>query len=126
MIYYVYINERKAMAKTAAIYVKIEPEVKKEADEVMGKLGLSASTVINMLYRQIAMEKRIPFESRITYDDMGRPMRDGVVDLSLMTEDQLKAEAERWKKAIYGPHDDEEYISWSELKANLEKRLSRV
>lgn len=75
------------MAKTAAIYVKIEPEVKKQADEVMSKLGLSASTVINMLYRQIAMEKRIPFESRITYDDLGRPMRDGLVDLSLMTEE---------------------------------------
>lgn len=107
------------MAKTAAVYVKIEPDVKKRADDVMSELGLSASTVINMLYRQIAMEKRIPFESRISYNEKGLPMRDGAVDLSSMTDAQLKAEAAKWREAISPEHDTSEYVPWEQIKSQL-------
>lgn len=109
------------MAKTAAIYVKIEPEVKKQADEVMNKLGLSASTVINMLYRQIAMEKRIPFESRISTNAEGYPTLDGLIDSSQMTEEQKELFARELLDAMDNTNYTD-YTSLSDLKKYLEER----
>ena len=47
--------------KTANVLARVEPETKREAEEVMQKLGISASTVINLLYNQIILTKSIPF-----------------------------------------------------------------
>lgn len=113
------------MAKTAAIYVKIEPEVKKEAEQVMSQLGLSASSVINMLYRQIAMEKRIPFQSRISVNDEGYPTRDGAVDPSLMNEEQLA----RFRQELIdmlNNDDYTDYITMDELKKHMDEVIKQT
>lgn len=47
--------------KSANLLARVEPEIKKEAESIMSKLGVSASVVINMLYKQIIMTKSIPF-----------------------------------------------------------------
>ena len=47
--------------KTANVLARVEPETKREAEAVMQKLGISASTVINLLYNQIILTKSIPF-----------------------------------------------------------------
>jgi len=57
------------MSKAATIQARIEPKLKKQADMVLKKLGISASQVINALYAQIAMRKGIPFELRIPTKD---------------------------------------------------------
>lgn len=49
-------------AKTANVLARVEPEVKAEAEEIMNQLGVPASVVINMLYKQIIFKRRIPFE----------------------------------------------------------------
>lgn len=49
------------MAKTANILARVEPEVKEEAESILNELGVPASVVINMLYKQIIMTKGIPF-----------------------------------------------------------------
>lgn len=49
------------MAKTANVMARVEPEVKEEAENIMNQLGVPASVVINMLYKQIIMTKGIPF-----------------------------------------------------------------
>lgn len=48
-------------AKTANILARVEPEVKEKAEAIMAQLGVPASVVINMLYKQIIMTKSIPF-----------------------------------------------------------------
>jgi len=48
--------------KTASVIARVEPEVKVEAEEILSQLGLSASCAINMLYKQIVMTRRIPFD----------------------------------------------------------------
>lgn len=48
-------------AKTANILARVEPEVKEKAEAIMSQLGVPASVVINMLYKQIIMTKSIPF-----------------------------------------------------------------
>ena len=47
--------------KSANVLARIEPEIKEQAEEILSKLGVPASVVINMLYKQIIMTKSIPF-----------------------------------------------------------------
>lgn len=60
--------------KTANVSVRVEPEIKAGAEEVLARLGISSSTLINMLYRQIIMQQGIPFQINIpaplTRDEM--------------------------------------------------------
>ena len=39
----------------------MEPSVKEQAESIMTQLGIPASVVINMLYKQIILTKGIPF-----------------------------------------------------------------
>lgn len=47
--------------KTANVLARVEPDIKEKAESIMAKLGVPASVVINMLYKQIVMTKSIPF-----------------------------------------------------------------
>ena len=53
------------MAKTANLYARIEPEVKEEAEQILSSLGISVSNAINMFYKQIILQKGIPFELKL-------------------------------------------------------------
>lgn len=48
-------------AKTANILARVEPQIKEQAETIMAQLGVPASVVINMLYKQIIMTRSIPF-----------------------------------------------------------------
>lgn len=47
--------------KSANVLARVEPAVKEQAESIMAQLGVPASVVINMLYKQIIMTKSIPF-----------------------------------------------------------------
>lgn len=47
--------------KSANVLARVEPEVKEKAEEILSKLGVPTSVVINMLYKQIIMTRSIPF-----------------------------------------------------------------
>ncbi|MBQ7447269.1 MAG: type II toxin-antitoxin system RelB/DinJ family antitoxin [Eubacterium sp.] len=49
------------LAKTSNIYVRIEPTIKDEAEEILSALGLSPSSAIVMFYKQIMLHKGLPF-----------------------------------------------------------------
>lgn len=51
--------------KTANVMARVEPEIKEQAEAVMTRLGIPASVVINMLYKQIIMTQSIPFSLAI-------------------------------------------------------------
>ncbi len=48
-------------AKSANVMVRVEPEIKEQAEAVLSHLGLPVSVVINSLYRQIIMNNGLPF-----------------------------------------------------------------
>ena len=50
------------MSKSAYIRVRIEAELKMQAEEVFSELGLTPSQVITMFYRQVARTREIPYE----------------------------------------------------------------
>ncbi|MBX3733405.1 MAG: type II toxin-antitoxin system RelB/DinJ family antitoxin [Verrucomicrobiae bacterium] len=53
------------MSKTATIRTRIEPGLKKEVEEILAQLGLTASETVHLLYRQIQLKRGLPFELRI-------------------------------------------------------------
>ena len=53
------------MAKTDTIRARVEPELKREAEEVLKALGLNASEAITLFYRQVALRRGLPFAIRL-------------------------------------------------------------
>ena len=53
------------MAKTAMIRARMEPALKKEAEDVLAEVGLSPTEAIRLFYRQVSLQKGLPFEVRV-------------------------------------------------------------
>ena len=51
--------------KTATVLARVDPELKRDAEDILDRLGIPASLVINMLYKQIVLKKGIPFELNV-------------------------------------------------------------
>lgn len=47
--------------KSANVSVRVEPEIKKQAEAVLDKLGLPVSVLIDTLYRQIIYTGGVPY-----------------------------------------------------------------
>ena len=75
------------MAKTANLYARIEPEVKAQAESILEALGIPVSNAINMFYKQIILQRGIPFEVKLPVFP--------VPDMSELTKEQMKSEIEK-------------------------------
>jgi DNA-damage-inducible protein J len=53
------------MSKTATIRARIEPDLKTEVERILSELGLTASETVHLLYRQIKLQRGLPFDVRI-------------------------------------------------------------
>lgn len=53
------------MPNTAAVYARIDPQLKKEVEEILSKLNVTPSSLIQMLYGQIKLTQGIPFEIKL-------------------------------------------------------------
>ncbi len=73
--------------KSANLYARIEPEVKEQAESILSALGIPASNAINMFYKQIILQRGLPFDVKIP---SSRP-----VDMSSLLEAELNAELEK-------------------------------
>lgn len=54
-----------AQAKTANVNVRIQENIKKQAEDILEMIGIPRATVIDMFYRQIILNKGIPFSLTI-------------------------------------------------------------
>lgn len=71
------------MAKTANLYARIEPSLKEQAETILAALGIPASNAITMFYKQIILQRGIPFEMKLPAE---KP-----VDMSALTQEELNA-----------------------------------
>ncbi len=53
------------MTKTATIRARVEPNLKEEAETVFAQLGLSATQAIRLFYRQVTLQRGLPFEVKV-------------------------------------------------------------
>ena len=72
------------MAKTANLYARIEPDVKEQAERILAALGIPASNAITMFYKQVILQRGLPFDVKIPTAAM--------IDASVLSEAQLDAE----------------------------------
>lgn len=75
------------MAKTANLYARIEPDVKEQAERILTALGIPVSNAINMFYKQIILQRGIPFEMKLP--------QARVVDMGKLTAQELDEELEK-------------------------------
>ena len=73
--------------KTANVYARLEPEVKQQAESILATLGIPVSNAITMFYKQIILNRGLPFEVKI-------PSRRSI-DMSELTEEELNAALEK-------------------------------
>ena len=73
--------------KSANLYARIEPDVKEQAESILSALGIPASNAINMFYKQIILQRGLPFEVKIP---SAKP-----VDMSALSEEEMNAELEK-------------------------------
>ena len=69
------------MAKSAMIRARVEPELKRQAEELFSALGLSATEAITLFYKQVTVHRGLPFSVRLPNADTVealRQARDGV------------------------------------------------
>jgi len=76
------------MSKTATVRARIQPDLKKKAEDVFRSLGLTATQAITLFYKQVEIRDGLPFDvaipNRTTHSTFDRT--DGGNDL-IMCED---------------------------------------
>lgn len=51
--------------KSANLYARIEPDIKEQAESILAALGIPASNAINMFYKQIILQRGLPFDVKL-------------------------------------------------------------
>ncbi len=80
------------MARTANVFVRIEPEVKEQAELILDKLGIPMSNAVGMFLRQVVMHKGLPFDVKLSESEM--------LVLEKMTREQLNVELQKAEDSI--------------------------
>ena len=83
------------MAKTEMIRARVEPELKREAEELFSALGLSATEAITLFYKQVTLHRGLPFAVRTPNVDTIQALqqaRDGVGLAEYASLEDLKAQ----------------------------------
>lgn len=73
--------------KTANLYARIEPDVKEQAESILSSLGIPVSNAINMFYKQIILQRGLPFEVKLPTE---QPL-----NMASLSEEQLNTELEK-------------------------------
>ncbi len=53
------------MGKTATLSVRMEPALKRAAEKILNNLGLTASQATTLFYKQVVLQKGLPFEVKL-------------------------------------------------------------
>lgn len=75
------------MAKTSNIFARIDPEIKKQAEQVLEQLGIPMSNAIGLFLRQIVMQRGIPFDMKLPQSNL--------LAVGSLSEAQFNAEIEK-------------------------------
>ena len=63
------------MSKTAMVRARIEPSLKSDAEQVLAEVGLSPTEAIRLFYRQVSLQKGLPFDVRIPNNETRAAIR---------------------------------------------------
>lgn len=75
------------MAKSSNLYIRVEPDVKEQAEKVFEGLGISMSNAVGLFLKQVVINQAIPFDLKLA------PAKYKSVDS--LTESEFNAEMEK-------------------------------
>lgn len=77
------------MAKTAMITIRVDPDLKADAEKVLSKLGISTTEAINLFLSQVRLRKGLPFDVKIPNKTTLKAMQDAEEGRNLSSYDSL-------------------------------------
>lgn len=80
-----------ALTKTANINVRIQENIKQQAEQILDTIGIPSATAIDMFYRQIILNNGIPFSLKIPKNLPVRENMDEKTFNSLMANGYVQA-----------------------------------
>ena len=92
------------MSNLASLNVKIDRNVKKEADAVANAMGMTLTTAINIFVRQMISERAIPFKIHIVeseamnYIQLIDKIRAENEKEGFLTDDEINAEIKAYRR----------------------------
>lgn len=98
------------MANSATVYARIDPNLKNDVQVILDTLGITPSQLIQMLYSQIKLKKKIPFDIEI-------PERPKYYEE--YTPEELKASLDKALKDV----EEGRVYTWEEVEKRLKKEL---
>jgi len=66
------------MTKTIAITVRLDSQVKKDAQAVLNELGLTTTQAVSLFFKQVSLNKGLPFAVEIPNEETIRAIEDGL------------------------------------------------
>ena len=66
--------------RSANVSVRVEPDIKAQAEAILASLGVSTSTFVNMAYRQVILRQGIPFAVELPTASAAIKTRDMIAD----------------------------------------------
>jgi len=98
--------------KSLNIITRVEPAIKERAEAVLLQLGISMSTAMSIYLRQIALQRKIPFE-------MALPSAPQPIPLSSLTDDEFNALMDKATQS----YASGKCVGIDEFKAELKKEI---
>lgn len=98
------------MGKTTTLNLRVNPDVKRRAEEVLSQLGIPMSTAIDIYLKQISMTGGIPFDvalpkvpatinsDMMTTNEIHKKLKEGYDDIEKGNVQDAQAAFQRFRK----------------------------
>lgn len=73
------------MPKTKSLTVRLDPDLKENAERILGELGLTVSQAISLFYKQVELHEGLPFDVRLPNATTRRALSDAQARRGLST-----------------------------------------
>ena len=95
------------MAKTDTLNIRIEPNLKEQAEETLNYLGLTMSEAVTLFFKQVVINDGIPFEIK-------KPKHNRKLKKAMKEADKLTEKLEKHPEQVKVYNDFNEL--WEDLK----------
>jgi DNA-damage-inducible protein J len=85
------------MGKTETIRARVEPELKRGAEAVLKKIGLTSSEAITLFLTQVKLHKGLPFPLHVPNRTTRRAIRDARAGKNVQTFSSVSAWAKKMR-----------------------------
>ena len=84
--------------KTAMVHARIEPETKRNAEQILHALGITPTEAIRIFYRQVSLRGGLPFPVEIPNEVTETTLRKSRQGKEIQAFDTVEELFESWEK----------------------------